>query len=86
MRPSIAVLLAYGISVWFADAVRAGDGMPTIAVFTKNCTNPAYAAFRIAAEQIGRTNGVRIRRFVPKRPDTVDEQTACHAEADAQLA
>jgi hypothetical protein len=59
--------------------------MPTIAVFTKNCTNPAYAAFRIAAEQLGRTNGVRIRRFVAKRPDTVDEQTACHAATPARF-
>ena len=32
----------------------------TIAVFTKNLTNPAYEAFRIAADQIARAAGARI--------------------------
>src|SRR5262245_40423508 len=48
----------------------------TIAVFTKNLTNPAYEAFRIAAEQVGREAGVRISHFVPRQPDNVDEQKA----------
>jgi ribose transport system substrate-binding protein len=46
----------------------------TIAVFTKNLTNPAYEAFRIAADQIGRSTGAKIVHFVPKQPDNVDEQ------------
>ena len=48
----------------------------TIAVFTKNFTNPAYAAFRIAADQVARTYGARTVHFVPQRPDSVDEQKA----------
>jgi ribose transport system substrate-binding protein len=48
----------------------------TIAVFTKNLTNPAYEAFRVAADQIGRSTGARVRHYVPKQPDNVDEQTA----------
>ena len=48
----------------------------TIAVFTKNTTNPAYQAFRLAADQIGRAAGATIVHFVPKRPDSVDEQIA----------
>jgi ribose transport system substrate-binding protein len=48
----------------------------TIAVFTKNMTNPAYEAFRIAADQIGRSAGMRVVHFVPKQPDNVDEQKA----------
>ena len=48
----------------------------TIAVFTKNLTNPAYAAFRIAADQVARTYGARTVHFVPQRPDSVDEQKA----------
>ena len=36
----------------------------TIAVFTKNLTNPAYEAFRIAADQVARTAGARIVHFV----------------------
>ena len=48
----------------------------TIAVFTKNTTNPAYAAFRLAADQIGQAAGAQIRHFVPNKPDNVDEQKA----------
>ena len=48
----------------------------TIAVFTKNATNPAYEAFRIAADQVARAAGVRTAHFVPNKPDNVDEQKA----------
>jgi len=59
----------------FAGSARATDEM-TIAVFTKNSTNPAYEAFRIAADQIARSTGARVLHFVPKEPDNVDEQKA----------
>jgi ribose transport system substrate-binding protein len=48
----------------------------TIAVFTKNMTNPAYEAFRIAADQIARSTDTKVVHFVPKQPDNVDEQKA----------
>ena len=48
----------------------------TIAVFTKNRTNPAYEAFRIASDQIARTTGVKLIHLVPNQPDNVDEQKA----------
>ena len=48
----------------------------TIAVFTKNRTNPAYEAFRIASDQIARTTGVKVIHLVPNQPDNVDEQKA----------
>jgi ribose transport system substrate-binding protein len=60
----------------FAGQARAADGTTTIAVFTKNSTNPAYEAFRIAADQVARAAGVRVVHFVPKQPDNVDEQKA----------
>lgn len=47
-----------------------------IAVFTKNATNPAYEAFRIAADQVARSVGAKTVHFVPKKPDNVDEQKA----------
>ena len=47
-----------------------------IAVFTKNATNPAYEAFRIAADQVARSAGARVTHFVPRKPDDVDEQKA----------
>jgi ribose transport system substrate-binding protein len=48
----------------------------TIAVFTKNTTNPAYAAFRFAADQVAHASGATTVHFVPHRPDDVGEQTA----------
>jgi len=61
-------LLVYGVA--------AADDKMTIAVFTKNLTNPAYEAFRIASDQIARTTGATVVHFVPKQPDNVDEQKA----------
>jgi ribose transport system substrate-binding protein len=53
----------------------------TVAVFTKNTTNPAYEAFRIAADQVARATGAKIVHYVPKQPDNVDEQVAMVEQA-----
>lgn len=74
MRYLVATMLA-GSMALFTGPAEAADGM-TIAVFTKNSTNPAYEAFRIAADQIARTTGARVVHLVPKKPDNVDEQKA----------
>jgi ribose transport system substrate-binding protein len=74
MRHLIAAAAA-GAMALFAGHAAASDGM-TIAVFTKNLTNPAYQAFRIAADQIARSTGAQVVHFVPKQPDNVDEQKA----------
>ena len=73
MRHLLAAVTAGAIALLAGRA--AADGM-TIAVFTKNSTNPAYQAFRIAADQIARSSGARVVHYVPKHPDNVDEQTA----------
>jgi ribose transport system substrate-binding protein len=57
-----------------APNAQAADAKFTIAVFTKNTTNPAYAAFRFAADQVGRSAGARIVHYVPKTPDNAAEQ------------
>jgi ribose transport system substrate-binding protein len=74
MRVLLAAMMATSLA-FSAVSATAADEM-TIAVFTKNLTNPAYEAFRIAADQIARSTGVRVRHFVPKQPDNVDEQKA----------
>jgi ribose transport system substrate-binding protein len=63
-------------TVLLAGQANAAESTITIAVFTKNTTNPAYSAFRLAADQIGQLTGVQIKHFVPKQPDNVDEQKA----------
>jgi ribose transport system substrate-binding protein len=47
---------------------------PLIAVFTKNRTNPAYAAARLGAERVAARMGARISHYVPEKPDDVAEQ------------
>jgi ribose transport system substrate-binding protein len=74
MRVLVAAAIAGSLAL-SAGSAKAADEM-TIAVFTKNLTNPAYEAFRIAADQIARSTGARILHFVPKQPDNVDEQKA----------
>ena len=74
MRVLTAAVVAASLALP-ADKATAADDM-TIAVFTKNLTNPAYEAFRIASDQIARSTGARILHFVPKQPDNVDEQKA----------
>jgi ribose transport system substrate-binding protein len=60
----------------FAASAHAADDKLTIAVFTKNRTNPAYEAFRIASDRIAGATGAQIVHYVPKQPDSVDEQIA----------
>jgi ribose transport system substrate-binding protein len=74
MRVLPAVVIAASLALPAGNATAADE--MTIAVFTKNLTNPAYEAFRIAADQIARTTGARVVHFVPKQPDNVDEQKA----------
>ena len=54
---------------------------PLIAVFTKNFTNPAYAAARRGADLVAAETGAAIRHFVPGEPDNVEQQKALVAEA-----
>jgi ribose transport system substrate-binding protein len=73
MRHLVTAMVA-GSMALFAGYGEAAD--MTIAVFTKNRTNPAYESFRIAADQIARSTGARVLHFVPKQPDNIDEQKA----------
>ena len=75
MRYLTAAMIA-GSILLFAGHALAADNPMTIAVFTKNRTNPAYEAFRIASDQIARTTGVKVIHLVPNQPDNVDEQKA----------
>jgi len=75
MRYLTAVMLA-SLTGLFTGHALAADKEMTIAVFTKNRTNPAYEAFRIASDQIARTTGVKLIHLVPNQPDNVDEQKA----------
>jgi ribose transport system substrate-binding protein len=55
-----------------------------LAVFTKNRTNPAYAAARLGADRTAQAFGVATRHYVPNMPDDVAEQIALIDEALVQ--
>src|SRR5664279_4167111 len=73
MQYLLATVLVGSIAL-FAGHAKAADEKMTIAVFTKNTTNPAYEAFRLAADQVARAADARTVHYVPKKPDNVDEQ------------
>ena len=53
----------------------------TIAVFTKNRVNPAYAAARLAADRVAAETGARTVHYVPQTPDHVGQQKALVGQA-----
>lgn len=57
----------------------------TLAVFTKNRVNPAYAAARLAADRVAAEAGARTLHFVPTTPDDVGQQKALVGEALAAV-
>lgn len=71
MGVALAVALAVGAAISPAPAQQ-----PTIAVFTKNRTNPAYDNFRMGADRVAHAAGARTVHYVPDKPDDVGEQTA----------
>jgi ribose transport system substrate-binding protein len=74
MRLFAAALVA--CSTMMCAGGAQADETPTIAVFTKNSTNPAYEAFRLGADQVARIAGARTVHFVPRQPDNIEEQKA----------
>ena len=55
--------------------------MKTLAMFTKNRENPAYAAARLGAERVAARLDARITQYVPVVPDHAGEQQALVDEA-----
>src|ERR1700730_5048345 len=73
---NLATAVVIGLMLLLARHAQAAGETTTIAVFTKNSTNPAYEAFRIGVDQVARAFGARAVHFVPSKPDNVDEQKA----------
>ena len=51
-----------------------GEGGETIAVFTKNLTNPFFATVRAGTENAAAQLNVDVIQYVPTRPDSIPEQ------------
>ena len=54
---------------------------PTIAVFTKNHLNPAYAAARMGTDRVAARMGARTVHYVPDIPDHAGQQQALVEQA-----
>ncbi len=59
----------------------AEQNIPTIAVFTKNRSNPAYDAARVGAERAAARLGAVVEHYVPEIADDPDQQIALVAQA-----
>src|SRR6185503_1672376 len=57
------------------------QGMPRIAVFTKNRTNPAYEAARLGADRTAGRLGAITVHYVPDTPDSAPKQIALIGQA-----
>jgi ribose transport system substrate-binding protein len=65
-----------GLSVLAAAAVSTAawaDG-ETIAVFTKNQTNPYFQAVRVGADAAAKVLNVKTLHYIPTKPDSIPEQ------------
>jgi len=63
---SVLVAAAVGTAAW-------ADG-ETIAVFTKNQTNPYFQAVRVGADAAAKTLNVKTLHYIPTKPDSIPEQ------------
>ena len=57
----------------FFSASALADG-ETIAVFTKNQTNPYFQAVRVGTETAAKTLRVKVIQYIPTKPDSIPEQ------------
>lgn len=68
---STTVLTAMTFAVLLESAYADGE---TIAVFTKNQTNPYFQTVRVGAESAAKALNAKVIQFVPTKPDSIPEQ------------
>jgi ribose transport system substrate-binding protein len=70
---STHLILATAVAIGAGMGLARADG-ETIAVFTKNQTNPFFQNVRVGAENAAMQLGARIIQYVPTKPDSIPEQ------------
>ena len=70
---SMQLLLATAVAIGSGVGLARADG-ETIAVFTKNQTNPFFQNVRVGAENAARQLGAKVIQYVPTKPDSIPEQ------------
>lgn len=72
MRYLITFTAAASLSLLSGTAVLAEN--ETIAVFTKNQTNPYFQTVRVGADQAAKKLGAKTVHYIPTKPDSIPEQ------------
>ena len=57
----------------FVASAALADG-ETIAVFTKNQTNPYFQAVRVGSEAAAKSMNAKVMNYIPTKPDSIPEQ------------
>jgi len=68
LTPSLSVLAIVGLA---QGALADGE---TIAVFTKNQTNPYFQNVRVGTEAAAKGLNVKVLQYIPTKPDSIPEQ------------
>lgn len=68
---STAIVSALALAASLGAARADGE---TVAVFTKNLTNPYFQAVRVGAESAAKTLKASVIQYVPTKPDSIPEQ------------
>jgi ribose transport system substrate-binding protein len=72
MRTSARTI--FTVLFWGAALTAAFAADETIAVFTKNQTNPYFQAVRVGADFAAKSLGAKTIHYIPTKPDSIPEQ------------
>lgn len=71
MKKAILLISMLSVAGFAGQAFADGE---TVAVFTKNQTNPFFESIRVGAANAAKATGVKIIQYVPIKPDSIPEQ------------
>jgi len=72
MRKVSILLVTVSFSALYGVVALADN--ETVAVFTKNQTNPYYTAARLGSDQAAKALGAKTIHYIPTKPDSIPEQ------------
>ncbi|QTL05624.1 sugar ABC transporter substrate-binding protein [Aquabacter sp. L1I39] len=68
-----AAFVAALLPLAFAATAARADG-ETVALFTKNQTNPYFQAVRVGSEMAAKSMNAKVVNYIPTKPDSIPEQ------------
>lgn len=71
MKKAIVLISMLSVAGFAGPAFADGE---TVAVFTKNQTNPFFESIRVGAANAAKSVGAKVIQYVPIKPDSIPEQ------------